>query len=401
METHGPPQSPHIWKVVLILMLGTFAMGNAKFSIIPLVPTIAADLQISNQAVLDSVFAYFWGGFVGAPILALLFRNWSKPKILALLSIWCFLGNIFSSFANNAETLYWLRWFSSIPHAAFMAFATLLICEIAPPQKRGWYLGLILLGISFSTLFVVPFNTLIGIQHGWEISFRFVALLDLLIFILVLDLLPKNIHRTIATTIAQQLSGLKNPQVWQLYILGLCIITCATAAWSFGIATINHESTLNTPLKVTLMGILGVGFIIGQIIGGLAADKNVHTAIGINTAYTLSVLVFLIISLPNYHLGIIAIFLMSISFATINIMMQIRLLDFPATSLYLIMCCFNACIQLGNFLGSLLANIAQHSHQPAQNMALYTLPLSALAILIWWYSHQHIRKNTQPQSTSV
>ncbi|WP_171461102.1 MFS transporter [Vitreoscilla sp. C1] len=396
METHDPPKSSPLWKVVFVLILGTFAMGNAKFSIIPLVPTIAADLQISNQAVLDSVFAYFWGGFAGAPILALLFRNWNKPKILALLSLWCFLGNILSSFAHNAETLYWLRWFSSIPHAAFMAFATLLICEIAPPQKRGLYLGIILLGISLSTLFVVPFNTLIGMQHGWEISFRFVALLDLLIFILVLDLLPKNLNPTISTTIAQQLSGLKNPQVWQLYVLGLCIITCATAAWSFGIATINHASPLNMPFKVTLLGILGLGFIIGQIIGGLAADKNVHAAIGINTAYTLLVLSCLIASLPNYHIGIMAIFLLSISFATINIMMQIRLLDFPSTSLYLIMCCFNACIQLGNFLGSWLSEVAQHSHQSTQTMMVYTLPLSLLALFIWWYlDHQRIKK---PQS---
>lgn len=401
METYDPPNPPQLWKVVFVLMLGTFAMGNAKFSIIPLIPTIAADLQVGNQAVLESVFAYFWGGFVGAPILALLLRNWSKPKILALLSLWCFLGNILSSFASNAEALYWLRWFSSIPHAAFMAFATLLICEMAPPKKRGLYLGLILLGISFSTLFVVPFNTLIGIKHGWEISFRFVALLDLLIFILVLDLLPKNLSKTIQTTMAQQLSGLKNAQVWQLYALGLCVITCASAAWSFGIATINHTSAINVPFKVTLLGILGSGFVIGQIIGGLAADKNVHAYIGINTAYTLLVLVLLIFSLPAYHFGIVAIFLISISFATINIMMQIRLLDFPATSLYLIMCCFNACIQLGNFLGSLLSKMAQLSHQPIHTMMLYTLPLSILAILIWWHLHKHIVKNTLSKSTSI
>lgn len=100
-----------------VLMFGAFAMANAKFAIFPLMPTIAADLNSSPNEILHAVFAYFWGGLIAAPIMAIVFRHWSKPRILSLLSIWCFLGNFLTSFATSAESLYWLRWFSGIPHA--------------------------------------------------------------------------------------------------------------------------------------------------------------------------------------------------------------------------------------------------------------------------------------------
>ena len=211
-------------RCLLVLMFGAFAMGNAKFSIFPLVPAIAADLNSSPSEILHAVFAYLWGGLIAAPIMAIAFRNWSKPRILTLLSVWCFLGNLLTSFATSADMLYWLRWFSGIPHAAFLAFSTLLIAEIAPPNKRGRYLGLSLVGISLSTLFVVPFNTWIGLDYGWQISFRFVALLDLLIFLLIHDLLPQNRVPAVKQTISMQLHALKNRRLWLLFAAGLCIL---------------------------------------------------------------------------------------------------------------------------------------------------------------------------------
>ena len=114
-------------------MLGTFAMGNAKFSIMPLVPVIAQDLHTTEDAVLQTILAYFWGGLIAAPLIAIFCRHWAKHHILIMLSLWCFAGNLLSSFATNVDTLYWLRWFSGIPHAAFLAFACLLAGEMAPP----------------------------------------------------------------------------------------------------------------------------------------------------------------------------------------------------------------------------------------------------------------------------
>ena len=376
-------------RCMLVLMVGAFAMGNAKFSIFPLVPTIAADLNSSPNEILHAVFAYFWGGLIAAPIMAVVFRHWSKPRILTLLSIWCFLGNLLTSFATNAEMLYWLRWFSGIPHAAFLAFSTLLITEVAPANQRGRYLGLSLVGISLSTLFVVPFNTWVGIDYGWQISFRFVALLDLLIFLLIHDLLPQSTTPPVPQSVSQQLQALKSPRLWLLFVVALCILISTTAAWTYSIAWFNQHPHPTLNLRVIVLIILGLGFIIGQIAGGWAADHNIDRHIGLNTLYTLFAVVFALSCLFDFRLGLLGVLFISIAFSLVNVMMQIRLLDYPPAALYMVLCLFNACIQLGNFLGSLLAKAAPTFSQPTLHLTLILAVMPLIAAILWYWIIKH------------
>lgn len=378
-----------------VLMFGAFAMGNAKFSIFPLVPAIAADLNSSPSEILHAVFAYLWGGLIAAPIMAIVFRNWSKPRILTLLSVWCFLGNLLTSFATSADMLYWLRWFSGIPHAAFLAFSTLLIAEIAPPNKRGRYLGLSLVGISLSTLFVVPFNTWIGLDYGWQISFRFVALLDLLIFLLIHDLLPQNRTPAVKQTISMQLHALRNRRLWLLFAVGLCILISTSAAWTYSIAWFNLHPHPSLNLRILVLIILGIGFIVGQIAGGWAADHQIDRYIGFNTLYTMFAAVFALSFLFDYRLGLVGVFLISIAFSLVNVMMQIRLLEYPPTALYMVLCLFNACIQLGNFSGSALAKFAaQNFNTPTTTLSILLATLAATAAILWFWIIKH---PTSPQ----
>lgn len=382
-----------------VLMFGAFAMANAKFAIFPLMPTIAADLNSSPNEILHAVFAYFWGGLIAAPIMAIVFRHWSKPRILSLLSIWCFLGNFLTSFATSAESLYWLRWFSGIPHAAFLAFATLLITEVAPANKRGQYLGLSLIGISLSTIFMIPFNTWIGEDYGWQISFRFVALLDLLIFLLMHDLLPQHDTASTPQSLQAQLRVLKNPRLWLLFTVGLCILISTTAAWTYSISWFNQHPHPTLNLKVITLITLGLGFIVGQVAGGWAADHQVDRYIGINTLYTLFAAVFVLSCLFDYRLGLIGLFLISIAFSLINVMMQIHLLTFPPAALYMVLCLFNACIQLGNFIGSSLAkSIHLFSQEPTFTLIMILAGLASLAAMVWFWLIKH-PKSLLPQES--
>lgn len=386
LSTHPPG---FVVKVVLILALGAFAMGNAKFPILSLVPTIAADLNSSNDAILTAVLAYFWGGLIGAPLIAVLCRNWPKHKILAMLSVWCFFGNLATSFATNTDMLYWLRLISGIPHAAFLAFAGLLVCEVVPAQKRGWYLGIMLIGLSVSTLIAVPFNTWLGINHGWQIAFRFVALSDILIALFIHDLLPHDADNKTKQSISEQLSALKNSQMWLLFGVGLCIITSMTMAWSFSLPWLFKTAKLPAYASTMVVVVLGMGFVFGQLAGGWAADRNANRYIGLNTVWALVAPVFLLLFLFDYRLAFLGVFLVSTSFSTINVMMQIRLLQFPVTSLYLVLCLFNACIQLGNFIGSVAGKAILHSSSPTTWVLSTTVVLALMAAWFWLLAMKH------------
>ena len=71
-------QTSTAWKICLIVALGACSMGNAKYSIIQLMPIIANDLQVPIREIQKAVVAYFWGGLLGAPLFAIVCRNWSK-----------------------------------------------------------------------------------------------------------------------------------------------------------------------------------------------------------------------------------------------------------------------------------------------------------------------------------
>ena len=80
-------------------------------------------------------------------------------------------------------------------------------------------------------------------------------------------------------------------------------------------------------------------------------------------------------------------------------MMQIRLLSFPPAALYMVLCLFNACIQLGNFIGSRLAkSIHLYSHEPTFSLILILAGLSSLAAVVWFWLLKH-PKSLLPQES--
>ena len=135
--------------------------------------------------------------------------------------------------------------------------------------------------------------------------------------------------------------------------------------------------------------ILGLGFIIGQIAGGWAADHNIDRHIGLNTLYTLFAVVFALSCLFDFRLGLLGVLFISIAFSLVNVMMQIRLLDYPPAALYMVLCLFNACIQLGNFLGSLLAKAAPTFSQPTLHLTLILAVMPLIAAILWYWIIKH------------
>ena len=376
-------------------MLGTFAMGNAKFSIMPLVPVIAQDFHTTEDAVLQTILAYFWGGLIAAPLIAIFCRHWAKHHILVMLSLWCFAGNLLSSFATNVDMLYWLRWFSGIPHAAFLAFACLLAGEMAPPQQRGRYMGWALLGLAVATMVAVPFNAWIGNSYGWQIAFRFVALVDLLIVLLIHDLIPATKPVVQRPPLAAQLRQLRQPAIWLLFGIGLCLITGMTVIWSFSLPLFTQVAHLPAHLSTVLLVLLGLGFVASQFMGGYLADRHANTAVLLCVLWALMAAAILWVFLLDYRLALLGAFFIS-TISMINVVVQTRLLHMPHIPLYLVFCLYNACIQLGNFIGSLIAHAISQSTWPMSSVIIISLLCSVLAGLLYWAMQQQQNRLTIP-----
>src|SRR5258708_10730221 len=90
---------------VFWLAVATFAIGTEAFVIAGLLPAIAADLQISLPATGQLVTAYALTYAVGSPILAVVFNNLDRRRVLALALCLFIAGNLIAVEATNFAML--------------------------------------------------------------------------------------------------------------------------------------------------------------------------------------------------------------------------------------------------------------------------------------------------------
>lgn len=374
-------------KYALILALGSFSMGNAKFSIMQLLPLIALDLNVSINDVEDVIWSYTLGSIIGAPLIAIFMRKLSKQTIIFILSCCCFLGNLLSSFASNIDTLFWLRFFSGIPHAAYLALAALITAEIAPPGKRGMYIGMAFSGLAIAMSVSVPFNAVIGNMHGWNVVFLFVALIDILTGLLIKDLLPRFTKKTDAKAVLPvktPFSSSSHPKIVLLLSMSFAIMTAMILLWSYGLIASPMQLNLSANWITVIAIVLGFGLAGGQIAGGFILDKNLNHFIVAFYLLIASILsLFMLQDIRTILMG--AAFIGSLGMMITII--QVKLLEYPSASHRLSSCTHMALIQAGAFVAPQLITFISAEKLPMSYSLYMAIFLVILTCILWYFYH--------------
>jgi predicted MFS family arabinose efflux permease len=162
---------------VFWLALAAFAIGTEAFVIAGLLPTIAADLQISVAAAGQLVTAYALTYAVGSPILAVVLNNIDRRTVLMLALIWFIAGNLLAVVATGFPLLLASRMLMAIGAGLCMPTALGVSVAIASPERRGRAVALVTSGITVATVAGVPLGNLVGSLFGWRATFVMVALL--------------------------------------------------------------------------------------------------------------------------------------------------------------------------------------------------------------------------------
>ena len=72
---------------ITALALGTFGLGMTEYVMMSILPDLAHDFNVSISEAGHLISAYAIGVCVGAPLVAILFRNWPLKRILLLLMV--------------------------------------------------------------------------------------------------------------------------------------------------------------------------------------------------------------------------------------------------------------------------------------------------------------------------
>ncbi|MGL4725193.1 MAG: MFS transporter [Scandinavium sp.] len=259
---------------LLALAIGAFGIGTTEFSPMGLLPVIAKGVDVSIPVAGMLISAYAIGVMVGAPLMTLLLSHRARRNALIFLMAIFTLGNVLSAIAPDYTTLLLSRIITSLNHGAFFGLGSVVAASVVPKHKQASAVATMFMGLTIANIGGVPAATWLGETIGWRMSFLATAGLGVVSMASLWVSLPKGSSGE-RPNVKQELSVLVRPQVLTALLTTVLGAGAMFTLYTY-IAPVLHTITSASPLFVTAMLVLiGVGFSIGNYLGGKFADRSV------------------------------------------------------------------------------------------------------------------------------
>ena len=286
---------------LLALAIGAFGIGTTEFAPMGLLPVIAEGVDVSIPTAGLLVSAYAIGVMVGAPVMTLAFSRFGKRTALMLLMGIFTLGNLLSALSPDYYTLLASRLVTSLNHGAFFGLGAIVAASVVPKEKQASAVAAMFMGLTIANIGGVPAATWVGQQIGWRMAFAGTAVLGLVAIASLWLALPQGEAGKLPD-VRRELRVLTHPTV---------LLAMATTVLGAGamftlytyVAPVLAELTGASNAFVTLaLVLIGVGFTLGNGLGGRLADWSLDGATMIFLAALAAIMAVLPLLLTS-HVG--------------------------------------------------------------------------------------------------
>ena len=256
---------------LLVLALGTFAIGTGSFVFAGLLEGVASDLSVSvgTAGNLVTVFAVTYA--VVSPVLVTLTGTVAPRKVLVAAMAVFAAANLAAVFAPTFGLLLACRMLAACGAAVFTPTALAVAAGLSPPEERGRSISTITGGLTVSFVVGIPLGSIIGTYAGWRMTFVMVAALGAVAMLGTRMLLPA-VGAPPVVGLGERVDALRQPAV--VAALGL-----TTLGLMGGFVVFTYVSPLLA--KITgfggagvsgLLFLFGVAALLGNWFGGYGAD---------------------------------------------------------------------------------------------------------------------------------
>ena len=111
---------------ILVLALGTLALGIAEFSMMSILNAVAADLQVSIPEAGHFIAAYATGVCAGVMLMVVFARNLPLKRLLLIIVSLIVVGNALTVFADGYAVMVASRFLSGLPHGAYFGVGSII-----------------------------------------------------------------------------------------------------------------------------------------------------------------------------------------------------------------------------------------------------------------------------------
>jgi DHA1 family inner membrane transport protein len=356
------PSSPHVTTAKsvrlaeLALAVGGLALGTGEFASMGLLPYVASSLKTSIPDMGHMISAYALGVVVGAPLITVLAARVPRRGLLVVLMIVFALGNLASAVAPAYGPMIVARFVAGLPHGAYFGVASLVAASLVTASQRAQAVGRVMLGLSVANVVGVPLATGLGQALGWRSAFLVVAALGALTAVMV-RLFTPGVAAHQDASIRRELGAFGRVQVW---------LTLGVAAVGFGglfavYSYITPALTLVTGLPAAavpvLLSVIGLGMIVGSLVGGWLADRNLNGAIVGVLLWNAVILGLFMLAVHAAWAVTIDLFLMGCGIAIVPAL-QTRLMDVSGDAQTVAAALNHSAFNIANALGAWLGGLA-------------------------------------------
>ncbi|MGY0060676.1 MFS transporter [Streptomyces sp. LZ34] len=161
---------------LLLLALGTFAVGTDSMVMAGILGLISRDLDVSVPTAGQMVTVFALSYALLAPVLATVTARWPRRGLLLTALAFFTAANALSALAPTYPLLLATRVLAAAGAALYTPTANAVATSLVPPERRGRALATVLGGMTVATALGVPLGTWIG-RTDWRLTMWLVVAL--------------------------------------------------------------------------------------------------------------------------------------------------------------------------------------------------------------------------------
>ncbi|MEU0899209.1 MFS transporter [Streptomyces massasporeus] len=270
---------------LVALALGGFGIGLTEFLIAGLLPQVASSFAVSEAAAGWLISGYALSVAVGAITLTAATARLPRKQVLVGLVALFVIGNLLSAIASNYQVMLLGRIVAALCHGSFFGIGSLVARTLVAPEMKSRAVAVMFAGLTVANVLGVPFGTLVGERWGWRAAFWAVTAIGVLALAGIAILVPAWAGRPQAQRgdgsspvqplgLAAQVRAFRSWQVWLTLSATALSYGGMFGAFSYIAYTFTEVSGFATADVSWLLMVYGVGLVVGNLVGGRAADRD-------------------------------------------------------------------------------------------------------------------------------
>lgn len=213
-----------------------------------------------------------------------------------------------------------------------------------------------MLGLSIANVLGVPAAAWLGETFGWRSAFIVVVVVGFATVAALSTNLPslQDMHATNPMT---ELGALRRSQVWFTLFIGIVGFGGMFAFYSYLNSTLTSLSGASVSVVPWALMLYGLGMVVGNIVGGIAADRNVTRAIFCGLLGAAAALATFSLVAANVWAALALTFLVAFASTTMLPALQTRLMDVAEDAQTLAAALNHSALNVANALGAWLGGV--------------------------------------------